>query len=50
VIARYNLGELSPPPAQFHRAFTGINQQMVDSAPEPWQVFPELLSFIGVQP
>jgi DNA polymerase III subunit epsilon len=29
------------------RAFTGINQQMVDTAPEPWQVIPELLRFIG---
>lgn len=29
------------------RAFTGINQQMVDNAPEPWQVFSGLLSFIG---
>lgn len=32
------------------RAFTGINQQMIDSAPEPWQVFPELLRFIGDAP
>lgn len=29
------------------RVFTGINQQMVDNAPEPGLVFPELLSFIG---
>jgi DNA polymerase III subunit epsilon len=29
------------------RAFTGINQQMIDTAPDPWQVIPELLRFIG---
>lgn len=29
------------------RNFTGINQQMVDSAPKPGRVIPELLLFIG---
>lgn len=32
------------------RAFTGIDQQMIDTAPAPWQVFPELLRFIGGDP
>ncbi len=32
------------------RAFTGINQQMLDAAPAPWQVLPELLCFIGNDP
>ncbi len=32
------------------RAFTGINQQMLDGAPAPRQVFPELLRFIGRDP
>ena len=32
------------------RSFTGISQPMIDSAPQPWQVLTELLSFIGSQP
>ena len=32
------------------RAFTGIHQTMVDNAPEPQRVFPELLEFIGESP
>ncbi|MGC3981704.1 MAG: 3'-5' exonuclease [Steroidobacteraceae bacterium] len=32
------------------RAFTGINQHMIDTAPAPWRVFPELLNFIDGAP
>ncbi|MGE0114746.1 MAG: PolC-type DNA polymerase III [Steroidobacteraceae bacterium] len=32
------------------RAFTGINQRMIDAAPFPRNVFPELLRFIGADP
>jgi DNA polymerase III subunit epsilon len=32
------------------RHFTGITQQMIDSAPAAWRVIPELLLFIGYDP
>jgi DNA polymerase III subunit epsilon len=51
IVARYeslvNCGRRLP---NHIRAFTGITQQMIDSAPAAWLVLPELLCFIGNDP